>query len=59
MTRTKTTPHEGKANHPRGMAAATFTGSTKAGPEQQYHDAQGEDTEDSQDWPKYGEEEDT
>ena len=56
MVKTKTTPHGGKSHHPAGMATATFTGSTEADPEQQFQDAQGEDTEDSQDWPDYGEE---
>ena len=56
MTKTKTTPHGGKSHRPRGMATATFTSGTKADPEQQFQDAPGEDTEDSQDWPDYGEE---
>ena len=37
---------------PEGMATATFTGSGKAYPEQQFQDTPGKDTEDSQDFPK-------
>ena len=59
MVKLKTTPHGGKSHRPTGMATATFTGSTDADPEQQFQDAPGEETEDSQDWPKYGEEEAT
>ena len=56
MTKTKTTPHGGRSHHPKGMATATFTGGADIDPEQQFQDAPGEETEDSQDWPKYGEE---
>ena len=53
--KTKTTPHGGSKSHrPRGMATATFTSGTEADPEEQYEDAPGEETEDSQDWPDYG-----
>ena len=51
MMKTKTTPHGGSSSHrPRGMAAATFA-STEGEAEQQFMDAPGEETEDSQDWP--------
>ena len=50
MVKFKTTPHGGKSHHPKGMATATFTSGTKADPEQQFQDAPGEDTEDSQNW---------
>ena len=60
MTKTKTTPHGGRSHRPKGMATATFTGGTNVDPEQQFQDAPDEeDTEDSQQWPKYGEEEAT
>ena len=49
--KTKTTPHGGGSSHrPRGMATATFV-STEGEAEQQFADAPGEETEDSQDWP--------
>ena len=51
MVKTKTTPCGGKSHRPTGMATATFTGSIKADPEQQFQDIPGEDTEDSQDFP--------
>ena len=50
MVKTKTTPHGGRSHCPRGMAAARFAGGTEADPKEQYEDAPGEDTEDSQDW---------
>ena len=56
MIRTKQTSCGGKSHHPKGMATATFTGSTNADPEQQFQDTQGKETEDSQDWLEYGEE---
>ena len=57
MTKTKTTSHGGSKSHrPRGMALATFAGSAKADPKQQYKDVPGEETEDSQDWPDYSKE---
>ena len=46
----KDNPHGVKSHCPRGMAAARFAGGTEADPEEQYKDAPGEDTEDSQDW---------
>ena len=59
MVKTKTTPHGGKSQRPTGMATATFTGSAKADPKQQFQETPGEDTEESQDWQKYDEEEAT
>ena len=56
MVKTKTTPRGGKSHRPKGMATATFTSGTDADPEQQFQHASGGDTEDSQDWPEYGEE---
>ena len=56
MTKTKTTPHGGGSHRPKGMATATFTGGADVDPEQHFQDALGEETEDSQDWPEYGEE---
>ena len=51
MTKTKTTPWGGSSSHqPRGMATATFA-STEEEAEQQFEDAPGEETGDSQDWP--------
>ena len=54
MVKTKTTPHGGPSHRPAGMATARFTGTGrgKADPEEQFQDAPGEDTEDSQDIPK-------
>ena len=49
--RTKQTVRGNSNSHqPRGMATARFTGSTEA-EEQQFADASGEDTKDSQTWP--------
>ena len=57
MTKTKTTPRGGSKSHrPRGMATATFTSGANADLEQQFQDAPGKETEDSQDWPEYGDE---
>ena len=52
--RTKQTPWGGSSHQPVGMTAATFTGTGrgKAGPEEQFRDALGEDTEDSTEFPK-------
>ena len=52
MVKTKTTPHGGSSHRPAGIAMARFTGRGKADPEEQFQDAPGEDTEDSQDFPK-------
>ena len=54
MDRTKQTPQGGSSHRPEGMMAATFTGMGrgKAGPEEQFRDALGEDTEDSTEFPK-------
>ena len=55
MVRTKQTPRgESSSHRPVDMAAATFpsTGRGKGDPEEQFKDAPGEDTEDSQDFPK-------
>ena len=55
MTKTKTTPHGGSSSHqPRGIATAMFT-SAEGEAEQQFKDAPGEETEDSQDWPDWKE----
>ena len=55
MTKTKTTPGGGSSSHqPRGMATATFAGA-EGEAEQQFTDAPGEETEDSQDWPDWKE----
>ena len=55
MMKTKTTPCGGSSSHqPRGMATATFA-STEGEAEQQFADAPGEETEDSQDWPNWKE----
>ena len=47
MGRTKQTPRSSASHQPVGMTAATFTGTGrgKAGPEEQFIDALGEDTE--------------
>ena len=47
MGRTKQTPQGSTCHRPVGMMAATFTstGRDKAGPEEQFKDALGEDTE--------------
>ena len=51
MMKTKTTPWGGSSSHrPRGMATAMFA-SAEGEAEQQFEDAPGEETEDSQDWP--------
>ena len=54
MVKTKTTPCGASSHQPAGMAMATFTGTIrgKADPKEQFRDAQGEDTEDSIDFPK-------
>ena len=54
MMKTKTTPHGGSSHWPAGMATARFTSTSRgeAGPEEQFQDAPGRDTEDSQDFPK-------
>ena len=54
MVKTKQTPHGSSSHRPAGMAMATFTGTGrgKADPEEQFKDAPGEETEDSQDFPK-------
>ena len=55
MTKTKTTPHGGSSSHrPRGMATARFAGA-EGEAEQQFKDAPGEETEDSQEWPDWKE----
>ena len=57
MTKTKQTPHGGSSSHrPGGMATARFTSVEKEA-ERQFADIAGEETEDSQEWPRYGEEE--
>ena len=50
MARTKQTPQGSSSQRPVGMTAATFTGTGrgKAGPEEQFRDAPGEDTEDTE-----------
>ena len=47
MVRTKQTARGGTSHRPEGMATATVTGTgrSKAGPEEQFIDAQGDDTE--------------
>ena len=56
MVRTKQTSHGGSSSHrPGGMATARFAGAEEDEP--QFADASGEETEDSQEWPEYGEEE--
>ena len=47
MGRTKQTPQGSASHRPVGMTAATFTsmGRGKAGPEEQFRDTLGEDTE--------------
>ena len=53
--KTKQTPRGGSSLHrPVGMAAARFpsTGRGKGEPKEQFKDALGKDTEDSQDFPK-------
>ena len=54
MGRTKQTLRESSPHRPVGMMAATFTGTGrgKAGPEEQFRDAPGKDTEDSIELPK-------
>ena len=48
--RTKQTARGSKAQHPKGMAAATFSSGADVDPDQQ-KEVTGSDTEDSQDWP--------
>ena len=51
MTKTKTTPRRGSSSHRQtGIMTARFTGAEKEA-EQQFADAPGKDTEDSQEWP--------
>ena len=52
--RTKQTPRGGSSHQPVGMMAATFTSTHrgKAGPEEQFKDALGEDTKDSIEFPR-------
>ena len=54
MVKTKTTPHGGSSHRPAGMAMARFTstGRGEGDPEEQFQDAPGKDTEDSQEFPK-------
>ena len=55
MTKTKTTPRGGSSSHrPGGMMTARFASVEKEA-EQQFANAPGEDTEDSQEWPDIGE----
>ena len=55
MVKTKQIPHGGSSSHrPGGMATARFAGAEEDEP--QFEDAPGEENEDSQDWPQYGEE---
>ena len=54
MTKSKQTPHEGSSSHrPRGMATARFAGAEEE--TEQQADTPGQETEDSQNWPEYGE----
>ena len=56
MVKTIQTPHGGSRSHrPGGMVTARFAGAEEDEP--QFADAPGEETEDSQEWPEYGEEE--
>ena len=56
MIKTKQTPGGGSSSHrPGGMVTARFAGAEED--ELQFEDAPGEETEDSQEWPEYGEEE--
>ena len=56
MVKTKQTTHGGSSSHrPGGMVTARFAGAEED--ELQFEDAPGEETEESQDWPDYGEEE--
>ena len=54
MVKTKTTPRGGSSHRPAGMATARFTctGRGKGDPEEQFQDAPGKDTEDSQEFLK-------
>ena len=55
MTRTKQTPHGGSSSHrPGSMTTARFAGAEKKA-EQQFANAPGKETEDSQEWPEYRE----
>ena len=55
MVRTKQTSHGSSSSHrPGGMVTARFAGAEEDEPK--FEDAPGEETEDSQDWPQYGEE---
>ena len=56
MGRTKQTPRGGSLHCPKGMATATFSRGADTRPEEQFRDTPGEETEDSQEWPKYSEE---
>ena len=54
MPRTKQTPHGGNSSHrPSGMETTRFAGAEKEA--EQQADAPGEEPEDSQNWPEYGE----
>ena len=54
MSRTKQTPRgESSSHRPSGMATARFTGAEEEA--EQQADAPGKETEDSQNWPEYGE----
>ena len=54
MPKLRQHPHGSSSSHrPRGMSTARFT-STEADVEQQFEEAAGEETGDSQDWPDYG-----
>ena len=56
MVRTKQTSCGGSSSHrPGGMATARFASAEEDEP--QFADAPGEETEDNQEWPEYGEEE--
>ena len=54
MVKTKQTPHGSSSHQPAGMAMAMFTGTGrgKGDPKEQFQDAPGEETEDSQDFQK-------
>ena len=56
MVKTKQTPRAGSSSHiPRGMVTARFAGAEED--ELQFADTTGEETDDSQEWPEYSEEE--
>ena len=53
MTRTKQTPHGASSSGRSGGISTARFASAKKETEQQFEDAPGKETEDSQEWPEY------